>query len=60
MDELFSTILKSESITVAQYFIIMAFSLLVGIGFAFMCYFKSKSSKNFLNPTKCSASSFKA
>lgn len=48
MDELFKTILESESITVAQYFIIIAASLIIGIGFAFMCYFKSKSSKNFL------------
>ena len=48
MDELFGTILNSESITVAQYFIIIASALVIGIGFAFMCFFKSKSSKNFL------------
>ncbi len=48
MDQLFGTILTSESITVVQYFIIIASALAIGIGFAFMCYFKSKSSKNFL------------
>ncbi len=48
MGELFNTILSSESITVLQYFIIIGSSLIIGIGFAFMCYFKSKSSKNFL------------
>jgi uncharacterized membrane protein YhiD involved in acid resistance len=48
MDKLFETILNSESITVLQYFIIIGCALLIGIGFAFLCYFKSKSSKNFL------------
>ena len=48
MDELFKTILTSESITVLQYFIIILSALLVGLCFAFMCFYKSKSSKNFL------------
>lgn len=48
MDELFKTILTSESITVLQYFIIILSALLVGFLFAFMCFYKSKSSKNFL------------
>ena len=48
MDKLFETILNGESITVLQYFIIIGCALLIGIGFAFLCYFKSKSSKNFL------------
>lgn len=48
MDKLFESILSSESITVVQYLIIIGVALLIGIAFAFLCYFKSKSSKNFL------------
>lgn len=48
MDGLFKTILENDTITILQYFIIMVSSLIIGVGFAFMCYFKSKSSKNFL------------
>ncbi len=48
MDGLFKSVLDAESITVLQYFIIIIAALIIGFGFAFMCYFKSKSSKNFL------------
>ena len=48
MDELFKSVLDAESITVLQYFIIIIAALVIGFSFAFMCFFKSKSSKNFL------------